>query len=173
MKQTNQQESYLKSFTKYVADPTAISSVDSKSLEKALEKYPYCQLLHLFYTRSLSITGAANLEKQQNLTALTIPDRKVLLTLLTEPEKLQKTQKLQYIESVLFGGQDKTNLNDQEIDVNNKQEEEPGHPASPARPPVPGAGNQDPPSRPGQRPDHQVNDHKRKTDEEQRWKQSL
>lgn len=106
MKQTNQQDSYLKPFTKYVADPKAIGSGDAKSLEKALGKFPYCQLLHLFHTRALSLSGGEGLEKQQSLTALTIPDRQVLLTLLREPEKLQKPQKLQYIESVLFGGQD-------------------------------------------------------------------
>jgi len=124
VKQTNQQELYLKPFTKYVADPATISSGDAKSLEKELEKYPYCQLLHLFYTRSLSIAGAENLEKQQSLTALTIPDRNVLLTLLTAPEKLQKTQKLQYIESILFGGQDDADLKVRETEIEKKPEEE-------------------------------------------------
>lgn len=125
MKQTNQQDPYLKPFTKYVADPTTISSGDVKSLEKVLEKYPFCQLLHLFYTRSLSLSEAGNLEEQQSLTALTIPDRKVLLTLLTEPEKLKKPQKLQYIESILFGEQDKSDLGVKEIEVEEKHEEEP------------------------------------------------
>lgn len=125
MKQTNQQEPYLKPFTKYVADPTEISSGDAKSLEKILEKYPYCQLLHLFYTRALSLSDAENLDKQQNITALSIPDRQVLLTLLTKPEKLKKPQKLQYIESVLFGEQAETGIKVKEIEFDNTFKEEP------------------------------------------------
>ena len=124
MKQTNHQESFLKPFTKYVADPTAISAGDAKALEKTLEKYPYSQLLHLFYTRSLSLSESEKLEKQQNLTALTIPDRQVLLTLLTEPEKLKKPQKLQYIESVLFGGQDNADIKSKEIEFKASPHEE-------------------------------------------------
>lgn len=105
MKQTNQQESFIKLFANYVADPSLIDAGEAEILEQALEKYPYCQVLNLFYSRSLSLLGSEDLKKQLNKAALSIPERKILYTILKEPEKLKETEKLKYIESVLFGEQ--------------------------------------------------------------------
>jgi len=106
VKQTNQQESYIKLFANCIADPSAIDAGDAKILEEALEKFPYCQILNLCYSRSLSLSGSENLKKQLIYTALSIPERKILYTILNEPEKLKEHEKLKYIESVLFGEQE-------------------------------------------------------------------
>ncbi|MCF8452582.1 MAG: hypothetical protein K9G42_05220 [Pedobacter sp.] len=106
MKQINQQESFIKLFANCIADPSAIDAGDAKFLEKALEKFPYCQVLNLCYSRSLSLSGSENLKKQLSYTALSIPERKILYTILIEPEKLKEDEKLKYIESVLFGEQE-------------------------------------------------------------------
>ncbi|MDP2414412.1 hypothetical protein [Daejeonella sp.] len=106
MKQINQQESFIKLFANCIADPSAIDVGDAKILEKALEKFPYCQVLNLCYSRSLSLSGSENLKKQLSYTALSIPERKILYTILNEPEKLKEHEKLKYIESVLFAEQD-------------------------------------------------------------------
>jgi hypothetical protein len=122
VKQINQQESTIRLFTKHVADPAAVGPGDAKTLEKAIEKFPYCQLLHLFYSRSLSLSGSENLKKQVADTALIIPDRRVLYTILNEPEKLQQSEKLKYLESVLFGI-DEDNATEDEIHVIEHTEE--------------------------------------------------
>lgn len=106
MKQINQQESFIKLFANCIADPSAIDAGDAKILEKALEKFPYCQVLNLCYSRSLTLSGSENLKKQLSYTALSIPERKILYTILIEPEKLKEHEKLKYIESVLFGEQE-------------------------------------------------------------------
>lgn len=106
MKQINQQEAFKKLFVKCIADPLAISEGDSKILETGLANFPYCQVLNLFYSRSLSLSNAENLNKQLSYSAILIPERKILYTILNEPEKLKENEKLKYIESVLFGEQD-------------------------------------------------------------------
>lgn len=106
MKQINQQESFIKLFANCIADPSVIDAGDAKILKEALEKFPYCQILNLCYSRSLSLSGSENLKKQLSYTALSIPERKVLYTILNEPEKLKEHEKLKYIESVLFGEQE-------------------------------------------------------------------
>ncbi len=109
MKQTNQQDSLIKLFADFIADPSAIDANDAKVLDKALEKFPYCQILNLFYSRSLSLSGSEDLKKQLSSTALLIPERKLLYTILKEPEKLREPEKLKYIESVLFADNDTEN----------------------------------------------------------------
>lgn len=106
MKQINQQESFIKLFANCIADPSVIDAGDAKILEEALEKFPYCQILNLCYSRSLSLSVSENLEKQLIYTALSIPERKILYTILNEPEKFKDPEKLKYIESVLFGEQE-------------------------------------------------------------------
>lgn len=89
MEQTNYQELNKKLFSDYTANPSALGSGDSKFLETSLEKFPYCQLLHSFYTRSLSVDDPDGFEKQLSKTALFFPDRKVLYTLIEDSEKLK------------------------------------------------------------------------------------
>jgi hypothetical protein len=81
-------------FAKYVAEPSEASFAEPAKLIDALEKYPYCQLLHLFYAKA-----NAGLESNKNdnylaRTSLIIPDRSILYTILNNPQNL-KTEKSQ------------------------------------------------------------------------------
>lgn len=78
-------------FSKHVGDPSAADRGDTIALQRALDKYPYCQLLHLFYTHSLSVSEPENSEIQLSRTALFVPDRTVLYNFLQEPEKFSGT----------------------------------------------------------------------------------
>jgi len=91
VEEVNHQNFGIKLFSEYVADPSAASSAEPGELQSALEKFPYCQLLHLFYSRSLAAKGSAENERQLAKTAVIIPDRTVLYTVLTNPEKLNST----------------------------------------------------------------------------------
>ncbi|MFZ4101498.1 MAG: hypothetical protein ACOYKR_06055 [Sphingobacterium thalpophilum] len=106
MEQVNQQEKFKQLFLKCIADPLTISEGDSKILEAGLANFPYCQVLNLFYSRSLSLSDNEKLNNQPSFSAILIPERKILYTILNEPEKLKENEKLKYIESVLFGEQD-------------------------------------------------------------------
>ena len=92
MEQTNYPELNKKKFLDYTADPSALDSGDSKSLETSLEKFPYCQLLHSFYTRSLIVDDPDGFEKHLSKTALFFPDRQVLYTIIEESEKLKSPE---------------------------------------------------------------------------------
>ena len=94
MKQVNQQEKFKQLFLKCIVDPLAISEGDSKILEAGLANFPYCQVLNLFYSRSLSLSDSENLNKQLSFSAILIPERKILYTILNEPEKLKENEKL-------------------------------------------------------------------------------
>ena len=76
-------------FAKYVAKPSEASFAEPAKLIDALEKYPYCQLLHLFYAKA-----SAGLESNKNdsylaRTSLIIPDRSILYTILNNPQNLK------------------------------------------------------------------------------------
>ena len=106
MEQFNQQEVFKKLFAKCVANPCAIAQEDAKILETGIADYPYCQVLNLCYSRSLSLSDSENLNKQLSYSSIIIPERKILYKILNEPEQLQENGKLNYVESVLFGEQD-------------------------------------------------------------------
>jgi hypothetical protein len=106
LKQINQQEALKKLFLKCIEDPSAIAAGDSKALETGINNFPYCQVLNLFYSRTLSLSNSEDLNKQLSYSAIIIPERKILYTILNEPEKLKETEKLKFIESVLFADQD-------------------------------------------------------------------
>ena len=106
MKQVNQQEKFKQLFLKCIVDPLAISEGDSNILEAGLANFPYCQVLNLFYSRSLSLSDSENLNKQLSFSAILIPERKILYTILNEPEKLKENEKIKYNESLLLGEQD-------------------------------------------------------------------
>ena len=106
MEQFNQQEVFKKLFAKCVANPCAIAQEDAKILETGIADYPYCQVLNLCYSRSLSLSDSENLNKQLSYSSIIIPERKILYKILNEPEQLQENRKLNYVESVLFGEQD-------------------------------------------------------------------
>jgi hypothetical protein len=77
-----------KLFAEYVADPSATTYAETAKLSAAIDQYPYCQLLHLFYVRA---TSGKELDKKDHYLAkasLIIPDRGVLTTILKHPEKL-------------------------------------------------------------------------------------
>jgi len=106
LEQFNQQEVFKKLFAKCVANPCAIAQEDAKILETGIADYPYCQVLNLCYSRSLSLSDSENLNKQLSYSSIIIPERKILYKILNEPEQLQENRKLNYVESVLFGEQD-------------------------------------------------------------------
>jgi len=100
VKQTNQEDSLVKLFANFIADPSAIHADDANTLENALEKFPFCQILNLFYSRSLSIANSDLVEQQIDKTALLIPERKILYTILKEPENLRIHEGMKPSESV-------------------------------------------------------------------------
>lgn len=106
MEQFNQQEVFKKLFAKCVANPCAIAEEDAKILETGIADYPYCQVLNLCYSRSLSLSDSENLNKQVSYSSIIIPERKILYKILNEPEQLQENRKLNYVESVSLGEQD-------------------------------------------------------------------
>ena len=91
MEEVNHQNFGIKLFLEYVADPSAASFAEPEELQTALEKFPYCQLLHLFYSRSLAAKGSAENADHLATTALIIPDRTILYSVIRNPEKLNNT----------------------------------------------------------------------------------
>jgi len=91
VEEVNHQNFGIKLFSEYVAEPSAASFAEPEELQSAIEKFPYCQLLHLFYSRSLATKGSAENKRQLERTAVIIPDRAVLYTVLNNPEKLNNT----------------------------------------------------------------------------------
>lgn len=106
MEQFNQQEVFKKLFAKCVANPCAIAEEDAKILETGIADYPYCQVLNLCYSRSLSLSDSENLNKQLSYSSIIIPERKILYKILNEPEQLQENGKLNYVDTELFGERD-------------------------------------------------------------------
>jgi len=106
LEQFNQQEVFKKLFAKCVANPCAIAEEDAKILETGIADYPYCQVLNLCYSRSLSLSDSENLNKQLSYSSIIIPERKILYKILNEPEQLQENGKLNYVDTELFGEQD-------------------------------------------------------------------
>jgi hypothetical protein len=88
VEEVNNQNFGIKLFSEYVADPSAASSAEPGELQSALEKYPYCQLLHLFYSRSTAAQGSSENSDHLARTTLMMPDRTVLYAVLNDPEKL-------------------------------------------------------------------------------------
>lgn len=84
MEQTNYEELNRKMFSDHIADPSVISSANSKTLESLTDKFPYSQLLHSFYTRSLIEGDPAVFEKELAKAALYSPDRNVLRTIIED-----------------------------------------------------------------------------------------
>jgi len=88
VKEVNHQNFGIKLFSEYVADPSAASFAEPGELLAALEKFPYCQLLHLFYSRTLASRGLAENNDLVARDALIIPDRTILYSIINDPEKL-------------------------------------------------------------------------------------
>jgi hypothetical protein len=89
VEEVNHQNFGIELFSEYVADPSTVNFAEPAELRSALEKYPYCQILHLFHSQSV-VTQATS-EKANHLanTAIRIPDRTVLYTVLKNPEALK------------------------------------------------------------------------------------
>lgn len=81
MEEVNHQNFGIKLFSEYVADPSAASFAEPEELQTALEKFPYCQLLHLFYSRSLAAKGSSENADHLARTTLIIPDRTILYSI--------------------------------------------------------------------------------------------
>jgi hypothetical protein len=88
VEQTNYQELNRKMFSDHIADPSVISSADSQTLENLINKFPYSQLLHSFYTRSLLEADPAIFEKALAKAALYSPDRNVLRIIIEDADLL-------------------------------------------------------------------------------------
>lgn len=89
MEEVNNQNFDIKLFSEYVADPSATSLAEPKELLSALEKFPYCQLLHIIYSGATAAQDLSENTANFTRTALLIPDRTVLYTALNTPEKLK------------------------------------------------------------------------------------
>jgi hypothetical protein len=78
-----------KLFAEYVADPMVVSHVEPTEIGAALEKYPYCHILHLFYAQASAGKETNKKDKYLAKASLIIPDRGVLYTILNNPQKLK------------------------------------------------------------------------------------
>lgn len=76
-------------FATYVADPSTAKNAEVSELKAAIEQYPYCQLLHLFYAQANSEKNSGQEDDILAKTAFILPDRDVLYTLINTPEKLR------------------------------------------------------------------------------------
>ncbi len=92
MEEVQRQNFDIKLFAEYVADPMVVNHAEPAEIGAALEKYPYCQLLHLFYAQASAGKEISKKDKHLAKTSLIIPDRGVLYTILNNPQKL-KTEK--------------------------------------------------------------------------------
>ena len=89
MEEVNSQNFGIKLFSEYVANPSAASSAEPGELQSALEKFPYCQLLNIIYSRAIAAQDSSDNTSHFTRTALLIPDRTILYTALNTPEKLK------------------------------------------------------------------------------------
>lgn len=89
MEKVQHQNFDSKLFAEYVADPSAIGHVEPAKIGAVLEKYPFCQLLHLFYAQATAEKESNKKDKYLAKTSLIIPDRGVLYTVLNNPQKLK------------------------------------------------------------------------------------
>ena len=89
MEEVNNQNFGIKLFSEYVANPSAASSAEPGELQSALEKFPYCQLLNIIYSRAVAAQDSSDNTTHFTRTALLIPDRTILYTALNSPEKLK------------------------------------------------------------------------------------
>jgi hypothetical protein len=76
-------------FAEYVADPLAVSHAEPAKIGAALEKYPYCQLLHLFYAGASAGKESNKRDKYLAKTPLIIPDSGILYTILNNPQNIK------------------------------------------------------------------------------------
>ncbi len=89
MEEVKQENLNIKLFAQYVAEPSAASQANTADIVSALEKYPYCQLLHLFYARTKANSEVQSKDDYSAKTSLIIPDRSVLYTIIHHPDKLK------------------------------------------------------------------------------------
>lgn len=93
MKEVNSGESVIQLFNNYLSDPAKAGSGNPAELKAVLDQYPYCQLLHLFYTHNLSSAGDEGYQKQLEQAALFIPTRSKIASILKisdRPESLKQ-----------------------------------------------------------------------------------
>lgn len=93
MKEVNSGESVIQLFNNYLSDPAKAGSGNPAELKAILDQYPYCQLLHLFYTHNLSSAGDEGYQKQLEQAALFIPTRSKIASILKisdRPESLKR-----------------------------------------------------------------------------------
>lgn len=80
-------------FAGYMAGPDALNGTDAKGLESLIQKFPYCQLLHSFYSKALFVKNDEKFEVSLAKSALYSPDRKVLYAIIHKPEMLRSFSK--------------------------------------------------------------------------------
>lgn len=85
MKEVNPVESGVQLFSNYAANLAKAGSGNPAELKMLLDQFPYCQLLHLFYTHNLWSSGDPDYTKQLERAALFIPDRTSLAAILKAP----------------------------------------------------------------------------------------
>ncbi len=69
---------YQEEFNKIVSNPANISEIDMVDLRSMSERYPYCQIAHLFYAKKLRDMNNAQFENQLKKASISVYDRTVL-----------------------------------------------------------------------------------------------
>ncbi|WP_051189399.1 hypothetical protein [Daejeonella oryzae] len=86
METINNQANLKQTFSGYVTDPVNILHSESATLEKMIQKFPYCQLLHAFSCKIHQDIDPAKFELLVQKAAVYAPDRKILFSIIHEPE---------------------------------------------------------------------------------------
>jgi hypothetical protein len=82
----NNQDINKQLFSAYITDPVNLQDSDSVNLDRLLEKFPYCPILHAFSCKLFKEKDPSLFEKHLNKAAVYAPDRKVLYSLINQPE---------------------------------------------------------------------------------------
>ena len=125
MEHTNYKEVNHQLFSVYMAEPARLNKGDSEGLELILDKYPYCQLLHAFYAKTLHNQNEIQFEKQLSKASVYMPDRTALYAIINHPERLRIFKKIPNSESLSFDSKFTSSVNENveiinEIDINDE-----------------------------------------------------
>lgn len=69
---------YQKEFNKIVADPAQLMEIEMVDIRSMSERYPYCQLTHIFYAKKLHDLNNTQFDNQLKKASISVYDRNVL-----------------------------------------------------------------------------------------------
>ena len=80
---------YQEEFNKIVSNPAQLLDMDMVDVRSMSERYPYCQIAHIFYAKKLHDINNLQFENQLKKASIAVYDRNVLYEFI-EKTNLQK-----------------------------------------------------------------------------------